>query len=751
MSENYATSSIEQQAFKELIEGQYSQASNLYQQAIETRPDLKSNYWYLGLSLLLQGQEVEAQVTWMLVLGEGDEEQVEQWTKELIEILETEANRREENEENANAWLIRQHIREINPGHLSNLLKLMQLSLKERMFSGEKLTEWQVIERLESGAKARVDNNLLLETLSNLLDEAPLEPLVVDFVKACLPHVENPQLFVNVLIPKCLNISQSLREPGIAMALTEISINLMPENPEIWRHLASYCQDNQEYNRGVEAAKKAYSLQHTLFDKLFSNYLAIRGLMGAGGRWQEALEARDQHEDILKLILEKKEILSSFLNCCRMYTTAYFFPYFRDDLKKNREIHNQVAKFCQTSIEFHEKEVVDKYRQRIRSIPVSTATRKSLRIGYISHCFSQHSVGWLARWLFKYRDREKYQTYGYFINYRFHARDELQELFVNNMDYPRKLGINPHEVAEQIYQDEIDILVDLDSITLDIGCGIMALKPAPIQVTWLGWDASGIPTIDYTIADPYVLPDYAQDYYHEKIWRLPQTYIAVDGFEVGVPTLRRDQLELPDDAVLYFSSQRGYKRHPETIRLQLKIIKQVPNSYFLIKGLGDTESIKQFFLDLGKEEGVSEDRLRFLPGTPSEAIHRANLGIADIVLDTYPYNGATTTLETLWMCVPLVTRVGEQFAARNSYTMMVNAGIKEGIAWTDEEYVEWGVRLGEDPILRQQISWKLRQSRQTAPLWNSKQFTRDMENAYEQMWQRYIDSRYPDKIGYTER
>ncbi|HEY9812499.1 MAG TPA: O-linked N-acetylglucosamine transferase, SPINDLY family protein, partial [Candidatus Sericytochromatia bacterium] len=173
-----------------------------------------------------------------------------------------------------------------------------------------------------------------------------------------------------------------------------------------------------------------------------------------------------------------------------------------------------------------------------------------------------------------------------------------------------------------------------------------------------------------------------------------------------------------------------------------QIIKAVPNSYFLIKGLADQESLKNFFIEIAELEGVNADRLRFLPLVGSEEVHRANLGIADVVLDTYPYNGATTTMETLWMCIPLVTRVGQQFAARNSYTMMMNAGISEGIAWTDEEYVEWGIRLGKDAVLRQQISWKLRQSRQTAPLWNGKQFTREMEKAYEQMWQIYIDKNH---------
>ena len=303
------------------------------------------------------------------------------------------------------------------------------------------------------------------------------------------------------------------------------------------------------------------------------------------------------------------------------------------------------------------------------------------------------------------------------------------------------MGREGLEIAERIYEDDIDILIDLDSITLNTSCEIMALKPAPVQATWLGWDASGLPSIDYFIADPYVLPDSAQDYYREKIWRLPNTYIAVDGFEVGIPDLRRDELNIPSEAIVYLSAQTGYKRHPDTARLQMKIIKEVPNSYFLVKGLvDDDEAVQKFFEQIAEEEGVDFSHLRFLPDVALESTHRANLAIADIVLDTYPYNGATTTLETLWMCIPLVTRVGQQFAARNSYTMMMNVGVTEGIAWTDEEYVEWGIRLGKDEALRQQVVWKLRQSRHTSPLWNAKQFTREMEKAYEQMWQRYVES-----------
>jgi predicted O-linked N-acetylglucosamine transferase (SPINDLY family) len=184
----------------------------------------------------------------------------------------------------------------------------------------------------------------------------------------------------------------------------------------------------------------------------------------------------------------------------------------------------------------------------------------------------------------------------------------------------------------------------------------------------------------------------------------------------------------------------GLKRNPATIRLQMQIIKAVPNSYLLIKGAGSEKLIKDLFISIAKEEGIDENRLRFLSGVAKEEIHRANLQIADVVLDTYPYSGATTTLETLWMGIPLVTKVGQQWSSRNSYTLMVNAGISEGIAWSDEEYIDWGIKLGKDEQLRRKVIAKLDESRKTSPIWNARQFTKNVENAYRQMWQIYCES-----------
>ncbi|KJH71514.1 O-linked N-acetylglucosamine transferase, SPINDLY family protein [Aliterella atlantica] len=728
----------QQQANRYLLQGNYTQAANLYEQAIEVEPELKSHYWHLGLMLLLQGQEAEAHMTWMLGMAEGEPEQVEQWTTELVHILQAEAERQEALKDYQLAWAIRQHIKEIAPTNINNLLYCIALSIQLGTFSGEYLTDLGIIELLQA-EELTFDFNLLRLALEMILDSAPEHSAVCTFTEACLCYAPKPKVIIDIVVDACLHIAHSRRDATLAARFIELCLHQEPNNTELLYHLAVFYQDSHQYLKGIDTAKHYYEVAESLVTKIVANHILIRALISASGYWEEYKERLLQQESLLVSLAEENPTnLDSGSNNC-LVNSSFFFPYLRDEPHINRLIQNQISRLYQNNFEIYAKDVIEKCRYSSLHKPTKVTTKKVLNIGYISHFLRIHSVGWLARWIFQHHDRENFQIYAYLINYS--ATDDFtRRWFINNTYRTYRFEMLGEEVVERIREDEVDILIDLDSLTFPSMCEVLSVKPAPIQATWLGWDASGLPSIDYYIADPYVLPDSAQDYYTEKIVRLPNTYVAVDGFEVGVPNLRRDRLNIPSDAVIYLVTQNAYKRHLDNVRLQMRIIKEVPNSYLLIKGLGDRESSRTFFEQVAEEVGVSCDRLRFLPRTPSEEVHRANLNIADVVLDTYPYNGATTTLETLWMGVPLVTRVGQQFSARNSYAFMMNVGVTEGIAWTDEEYVEWGVRLGKDPALRQQINWKLQQSRQTSPLWNAKQFTREMEKAYQQMWQRYVEA-----------
>ncbi|MEE3719195.1 O-linked N-acetylglucosamine transferase, SPINDLY family protein [Tumidithrix elongata RA019] len=744
-----------QLAHRCLLQTDYAGAAKLYERIIAVEPDCLSNYWYLGLTQLLQGEELAAQSTWFAALAEieflDDPEVQSELTTELISILQTEADRQQQLSNHGLAWLVRQHLREIAPDNLRNLLWLWYLSIGLGNLAISDLETWELLELLNL-EKSQLDEledfqpsndfqQALQQAFLASLDYAPLYPVLPNLLEVCLPLLQDPESVMHQVLLSAVKLAYAEGQYDLAIAAIERCLEITSHPLNFLRELAPLYQRSGRYDLAIQTARQCCENSNSLLDKIFSHHLLIRSLMGGGGYWQEAMAIFEQQELLLAELIETnpKDLTRAIAQ--RLSVVSFFAPYLRDRPQENRQIHNQVARLCTTNLIDLNRDRFETYALENRKRKSTASVNRKLKIGYLSHCLNQHSVGWLARSLFHYHNRDRFELYAYFVAYK-QTDDPLQSWYVEQVNKAYRAGVDGSqsslETASRIHDDRIDILVDLDSLTLDINCETLALKPAPVQATWLGWDASGFPAIDYYIADPYTLPESAQDYYSEKIWRLPHTLIAVDGFEVGVPTLRREHLDIPIDAVIYLSTQGGYKRYPDTIRLQMQILKAVPNSYFLIKGLADREAIGYMFSQIAEAEGVDRDRLRFLPMQTTEAMHRANLAIADVVLDTYPYNGATTTLETLWMGIPIVTKVGEQFSARNSYSMMMNAGIEEGIAWTDAEYIDWGIRLGTNLQLRQQVAWKLRQSRHTSPLWNGQSFAQAMENAYEQMWEKYL-------------
>jgi predicted O-linked N-acetylglucosamine transferase (SPINDLY family) len=710
--------------------------SKFYEAAISVDETIISNYWYLGISYLLAGKEEDAQSAWFVPFSAADGIDVDVYTNELLAILEREAVRQSQVPDLQAEYSIRQQIWTIDPDRIENILRLIALANALDRLTSTLLFEWQIDELLEVASfqesylsRARIDCYLLEQTISVLLQKLHTD-LSLKIIKHCLILTGNTRYSI---IPKLTFTAFQLfhqQNLGLfAVRLAEICQSLVPDDLNVCQVLAGLYSGVNLHSQAIATAGNYYNLAENYFEQIFGSYLIQRSYLTAGN-WQDYRGRLDRHRELLIKIFADSCQEYSKVQLQNLMISSFFSPYIEDNPRVNKPLQNQLARICRNHLDRLN------FKPNFAERPLAKKPGV-LRIGYLASTLKEHSVGWLSRWVFHYHDRQSFQIFNYCVN-QSPENSFNHQWFRNKVDISYYFNHGAAEIAAQIKMDEIDILIDLDSLTFDLSCMVMAYKPAPVQVTWLGWDASGIPEIDYFIADPYVLPDDAQDYYQEQIWRLPQTYLAVDGFEVGIPTLHRQDLGIPNDAVVYFSSQGGYKRHPDNIRCQMRIIKGVPNSYFLIKGKSDPTIIRDFFGKIAEEEGVSLDRLRFLDSVPDEYTHRANLAIADIVLDTFPYNGATTTLETLWMGIPMVTQVGEQFAARNSYTFMLNAGIEEGIAWSDREYVEWGVKLGLDRELRSNVHNKLRSGRNTAPVWNAKQFTCDLEQAYQEMWSKHL-------------
>jgi predicted O-linked N-acetylglucosamine transferase (SPINDLY family) len=712
-----------------------------YEQKIAENPWEVANYWYLGLALLLEGREEEAQIIWMTPFLEFGEEESNSGLQQLTKILLNAAQQQEAKCNHKLAWVIRQHIKEFIPDDINNFLKILELNIDLNIEDLETNVK-QLVETISQLTEPPVfEENLLflvIEKLVHIVDPLAPPTFFEQMVEAFIPYLSTSETIIKLLIGKA-EAYYRFSNYYISIYFARLALRLEPDNLDCIRKIISPLQRlGLDYiKESINWAEKYLELGQELIDKIIGNHYLLESVLTACGSWEKSFQAYQNYKTLLSNIASLKKETESLV---QLLSAGCYFLYMEDNPSKNRPIRNGIANLCQQLLWRTFPENIDNYQKRFH-LPRPSLSERPLRIGYLSECFRSHSVGFLAWWLLKYHNRQQFDVYLYSL--RESPYDPQQQA------YKREFGENFYqeclsmvEMADKINQDEIDILVDLDSLTSYGGCAILAFKPAPIQVSWLGFDATGFPTVDYFIADHYVLPESAQDYYTEKIWRLPQNYIGIDGFMVGTPTISRESLDIPEYGIIYFSSQSGLKRNPDNIRLQLQIIKQVPNSYFLLKSYrANHQDLQDFITPLAEAEGVDLKQLRFLPSAHTDLEHRANLTIADVVLDTYPYNGATTTLETLWMGIPLVTRVGEQFAARNSYTMMMNVGVTEGIALSDAEYVEWGVRLGKDENLRKEIVWKLRKSRQTSPLWNGKKFAREMEKAYLQMWQIYIDSK----------
>lgn len=704
-----------------LIDNNYDKLVSFYEDQIEINTENLTNYIYLGLAYLLQGNESEAQTTWFYILTENNQK----LTNQLIEILDREAERQVSIKQNEIAWLIRSYLKEINSELVNNILSLIDLEIKLKKYVSENLITYNLESLLQNVSFDLIDLKLLWEVLPKIIIISQEKSLEITEI-SLQNHLDNLSICIDKINEVALYFSY--QNSDLAISLTNLCLQLKPNDWQLSKNLCWYYFYSGNSSKAIILAKEIYDKAKNIGVQVYLNSILL-DLMHKSNLWLECQQVFQRHKILLETIIKKDKY--SYFYKDGLVRLIRPLLHSEDNPRENRSIQNRLTQLFEENIKAN--------YQINKSLDTNfnKQEKKKLKIGYIGYTFRTHSVGWLCRWLFHYHDREKFEIYIYLVN---QLEDEMtKKWFKNNVDYCYSFTGESEEIAQQIFLNNIDILIDLDAITNQTTCGVMSLKPALIQVTWLGSDASGISSIDYFIADPYVLPDDAQEYYGEKIWRLPHSYLAIDGFEVDVLTLTREDLKIPSDAIIYLNIQNAFKRHPDIIHLQMKIIKAVPNSYLLIKGSGDKKIVQSLYIAIAKEEEVEKSRLRFLDMTPTEESHRANLRIADIVLDTYPYNGATTTLETLWMEIPLVTRVGEQFAARNSYTFMMNAGITEGIAWSDEEYVEWGIKLGTDEELRKEISWKLKQSKKTSPLWNGKQFTREMEKAYQQMWEIYVD------------
>jgi predicted O-linked N-acetylglucosamine transferase (SPINDLY family) len=259
---------------------------------------------------------------------------------------------------------------------------------------------------------------------------------------------------------------------------------------------------------------------------------------------------------------------------------------------------------------------------------------------------------------------------------------------------------------------------------------ILHHAPAKLVFSWLGCEPPYISTKNYYLCDRHTHPKSVQPHYTEQLIHMPDCTVAIADFPAKLVDrdLTRANLGISPETVVYLSVATGHKVNPELVRSHISILKQVPQSILLHKGFCDMEVVRSLYARESQAQGIDSERCKFMSRQQLEEDHRLYYQIADIALDTYPYNGGTHNLESLWFNLPLVTLCGEQATSRMGYAFLKAVGINEGVANSWDEYIDWGMKLGIDRDLRLELQHRLRQSKQPetlAPIWHPQKFAVD--------------------------
>ncbi len=362
--------------------------------------------------------------------------------------------------------------------------------------------------------------------------------------------------------------------------------------------------------------------------------------------------------------------------------------------------------------------------------PVRGYQHERLRIAYCSSDFCMHPVAMLTVELFETHDRENFEVFAF--DWSREDGSPLRQRVIDSVDHFERIHhLSDEAAARLIREHEIDILVDLQGQTLGARANMLAYRPAPIQITYLGLPATtGLPFIDYVIADRFLIPEDARAYYTEEPLYLPDVYQVSDRQRVVGPIPSREECGLPKDAFVFCAFNNNYKFTPEVFGAWMRILTQVEGSVLWL--LADNTWAEENLRREALAYGIAQDRLIFASRT-APANYLARLAVADLFLDTYPFNAGTTANDALWMGLPLLTLTGKTFASRMAGALLTAAGLPELITFDLASYEAKAVRTALVPGESERLKAKLAHEKAHGVLFDTPRFVANLENEYQRL------------------
>lgn len=535
-----------------------------------------------------------------------------------------------------------------------------------------------------------------------------LDEAIESFQAAYAINPDSPELWKNLIW-----IFSQQKKPERALSCCEKILKLRPDDTSALRIKGDILFEAQKFPQAIAEYERVLSIDPDFDDT--RGFLVSAKLMLAD--WSDL----EQQLGLLKIALQKDNI------CVTPFILASF------------------SESQEEQFRFAKKYAADLYPESKTHLwQGGVRQHDRIRIAYLSADFHSHATAFLMLDLFKKHDRKRFDVTA--ISFGPDDGSEIRKELAASFDqFIDVRGKNDRQIAELLHEMEIDIAIDLKGYTKDARPGIFAYRPAPIQVSYLGYPGTmGVHYMDYLIADRFVIPETDEKFYSESIVSLPDSY-QTNGKNRSVhhPLPLRAECGLPEQGFIFCSFNNTYKNNPTIFNVWMNVLKQVEGSILWL--LATTQRFEENIRAEALKRGIDPKRIFFAKNEPPDK-HLARIALADLFLDSLPYTAHTTASDALWMNVPVVTCVGSTFPGRVGQSILNAIEMPELVTYSLNEYQQLAIKLATDTAALSVVREKLRQKIQAAPLFDADRFTYHLECAYEEMWKNFKSGKSPKKI-----
>jgi protein O-GlcNAc transferase len=543
------------------------------------------------------------------------------------------------------------------------------------------------------------------------------------------------------------NLGNALQDRGLldeAIAAYRQTLRLKPDNAEAHSNLGSALAGKGLVDEAIAAYRQALRLKPglSMAHNNLGNALCKQGLLDeAIAACREAIRLKpdyaDAHTNLGGALFDGGLLDEAIAAYRQAVTLEPDSAAFHGNVVLTLHYHgrSEPRMLLDESLQWA-RQHADPLKRFISSHANDRSPDRRLKIGYVSPDFRNHPVGRFLLPLLGAHDPAQIEVFCYSDTIRPDAITQRIRGYAHQ--WRSVFGLTDTQVAEQIRRDQIDILVDLAGHTSKNRLLVFARKPAPVQVTWLGYpDTTGLGTMDYRLTDAFADPPGTSDTLcSERLIRLPHTAWCYQAPEENLPP---DDKEVSDATPITFCSFNNFSKVTKAmLELWAEILRQVPGSRLLIKArvLG-CQSVQQRVRQMMEAAGVTSDRLELQGWQKSFEEHLASYRQVHLALDTFPYHGTTTTCEALWMGIPVITLAGKTHVSRVGVSLLSNIALPELVADSPERYVRLASDLAKDAPRLNGLGSGLRERMRRSPLMDAPRFAADVESAYRDAWRRW--------------